>query len=46
MESVEIIREYTRRRQATIAGKVACSSIYDICFEEEQMPVRIRMVRG
>ena len=32
------IRECIRRRQATIAEKVACRPIYEICAKAERMP--------
>ena len=38
------IRDYTRRQQATIAGKMACRPIYELCAEAERMPGTIRMV--
>ena len=39
------IREYIRKRQATIAYKVTCGLIYEICAEEERMLGTIWMVR-
>ena len=39
------IMEYIRRRQATIAEKVACRPIYELCIEAERRPgVRRRMI--
>ena len=39
------IREYIRRRQATIAEKVACHPIYEICVEAERITGMKWMVR-
>ena len=39
------IREYIRRRQSTIAEKVNCRPIYDLCLKGGQMPGTSRMVR-
>ena len=47
MESVGIhpIRVYIRRRQATIAERVACRPIYEMCMEAERMTRTSRLVR-
>ena len=42
---IHIIGEYIRRRQATIAEKVACRPIYELCVEVERMPGTSQMVR-
>ena len=39
------IGEYIRRRQATIAEKVACRPIYELCIKVKRMPGTSRMVR-
>ena len=39
------IVEYIRRRHVTIAEKVACRPVYEICIKVEQMPGTIRMAR-
>ena len=36
---------YIRRQQATIAEKVACRPIYEICTEAERIPRTSRMVQ-
>ena len=36
---------YIRRRQATIAERVTCRPIYELCTEAERMPGTIRLVR-
>ena len=38
------IREYIRRRQATIAEKVAFRTIYELCVKGKRVPRMIRMV--
>ena len=39
------VMEYIRRRQATIAKKVACRPIYELCVEAERRPgTRRRMI--
>ena len=35
---LQLIMEYIRRRQATIAEKVACSPIYELCIKAERRP--------
>ena len=47
MEAVVIhpIRLYIRRRQATIAERVACRPIYELCMEAEQTKGTSRLVR-
>ena len=39
------IREYSRRRQETIAVKVSCRLIYEICAKADRMPGTSRMMR-
>ena len=39
------IREYIRRRHATISEKATCRTIYELCVELERMPGTSRMVR-
>ena len=39
------IRKYIRRRQATIAEKVTCRPIYEICVKVERILGTSRMVR-
>ena len=36
---------YIKRRQTTVAERVACRSVYALCTEVEIMPMTIRMVR-
>ena len=47
MESAGIhpIRKYILRRYATIAEKVACCHIYELCAKAERIPRMSRMVR-
>ena len=40
------IMEYIRRRQATIAEKVACRPIYELCGDAERRTVTSRRMRG
>ena len=46
MEAIGIhtIKEYISRRHATIAEKVACCPIYELCVEAERMMGMILMV--
>ena len=39
------IMEYIRRQQATIAEKVACRPIYELCVEAERRPGTSRRMR-
>ena len=36
---------YIRRRQATIAEKMTCCPIFDMCMEAERMLGKIRLVQ-
>ena len=36
---------YIRRRKATIAERVACRPIYELCMEAERMPGRSRLMK-
>ena len=46
MEAVGLhpIGVYIRRRQATIAERVDCRPIYEMCTEAERMPGTVRLV--
>ena len=47
MDAVGIhhIRVYIKRRQTTIAERVACRPIYALCTEVERIPGTTRVVR-
>ena len=39
------VREYIRRKHATIVEKAAFRLVYELCVEAERLPGTIRMVR-
>ena len=39
------IRVYIKRRHTTIAERVACRPVYELCMESEWMPGTIRLVQ-